>query len=50
MELLGAFGNYLIRLVMFTAVAAVGIAAGIRIRKAKNKKEENPGKNNEEMV
>lgn len=38
--ILEAFGYYLIRLVMFTAVAAVGIAAGIKLRKAKNKKEE----------
>lgn len=38
--ILEAFGYYLIRLVMFTAVAAAGIAAGIKLRKAKNKKEE----------
>ena len=31
---------YLIRLVMFGAVAAIGIAAGIKFRKSKNKKEE----------
>lgn len=36
----GAIGNYLIRLVMFTAVAAVGIAVGIRLRKNKNRKDE----------
>lgn len=35
-----AFGYYLIRLVMFSAVAAIGIAAGIKLRKAKNAKEE----------
>ena len=35
---LQAFGYYLIRLVMFTAVAAAGIAAGIKLRKYKNKK------------
>lgn len=39
-SILGAFGYYLIRLVMFTAVAAAGIAIGIKIRKAKNQKEE----------
>lgn len=38
--ILEAFGYYLIRLVMFTAVAAVGIAAGIKLRKSKNQKEE----------
>ena len=32
-----------IRLVMFTAVAAVGIAIGIKLRKAKNAKEEQQG-------
>ena len=31
---------YLIRLAMFTAVAAAGIAIGIKLRKRKNKKEE----------
>lgn len=40
MELFGAIGNYLIRLVMFTAVAAAGIAVGIKLRKSKNAKEE----------
>lgn len=35
---LQAFGYYLIRLVMFTSVAAAGIAAGIKLRKYKNKK------------
>lgn len=40
MELFGAVGNYLIRLVMFTAVAAAGIAVGIKLRKAKNAKQE----------
>jgi hypothetical protein len=40
MELLGAIGYYLIRLVMFTAVAAAGIAIGIKLRKVKNQKEE----------
>ena len=38
--ILQAFGYYLIRLVMFSAVAAIGIAAGIKLRKAKNAKEE----------
>lgn len=38
--ILQAFGYYLIRLVMFTAVAAVGIAAGIKLRKNKNAKED----------
>ncbi|MCH5265676.1 MAG: hypothetical protein J1F02_07230 [Lachnospiraceae bacterium] len=39
MELLSAFGEYLIRLVVFTAVAAAGIAVGIKWRKSKNEKE-----------
>ena len=38
--ILQAFGYYLIRLVMFGAVAAVGIAAGIKLRKVKNAKAE----------
>lgn len=38
--ILEAFGYYLIRLVTFSGVAAVGIAAGIKLRKAKNAKEE----------
>lgn len=38
--ILQAFGYYLIRIVMFTAVAAAGIAAGIKLRKTKNAKEE----------
>lgn len=37
---LQALGYYLIRLVMFTAVAAVGITAGIKLRKNKNAKED----------
>lgn len=37
---LQAFGYYLIRLVMFGAVAAAGIAAGIKLRKNKNAKED----------
>lgn len=37
---LQAFGYYLIRLVIFTAVAAAGIAAGIKLRKHKNEKEQ----------
>jgi hypothetical protein len=45
MELIGAIGNYLIRLVMFTAVAAAGIAIGIKARKIKNQKEEQEAKN-----
>lgn len=40
MQLIGAVGNYLIRLVMYTAVAAAGIAVGIKLRKAKNAKQE----------
>ena len=47
MELLGAFGYYLIRLVMFTAVAAAGIAIGIKVRKVKNAKEEQQIEKNE---
>lgn len=35
-----AFVYYLIRLVMFGAVAAGGIAAGIQLRKRKNAKEQ----------
>ncbi len=35
-----AFVYYLIRLVMYAAVAAAGIVAGIKLRKMKNKKEE----------
>lgn len=38
--ILQAFGYYLIRLVMFTAVAAAGIAVGIKMRKNKNAKED----------
>ncbi len=37
---LEAFGYYLIRLVMYGAVAAIGIAVGIKLRKVKNEKEE----------
>lgn len=40
MELIGGIGEYLIRLVMFTAVAAIGIAAGIKLRKHKDAKQE----------
>ena len=40
MELFGAVVNYLIRLAMFSAVAAAGIAIGIKIRKKKNAKQE----------
>ena len=50
MELLGAFGYYLIRLVMFTAVAAAGIAIGIKVRKAKNANEEQQIEKNEELL
>ena len=32
--------SYLIKLVMFTAVAAIGIGVGIKLRKLKNKKEQ----------
>lgn len=35
-----AFVYYLIRLVMYTAVAAGGIALGIRFRKIKDQKEQ----------
>ena len=35
-----AFVYYLIRLVMFGAVAAAGIAVGIKLRKRKNEKEQ----------
>ncbi len=37
---LEAFGYYLIRLVMYGAVAAIGIAVVIKLRKVKNEKEE----------
>lgn len=43
MELIGGIGYYVIRLVMFTAVAAAGIAIGIKLRKSKNAKEEQQG-------
>lgn len=36
--ILQAFAYYLIRLVMFGAVAACGIALGIKLRKVKNAK------------
>jgi len=36
----GAFIYYGIRLVVFTACAALGIFVGIKLRKAKNKKEQ----------
>ncbi len=35
-----AFVEYLIKLIMFTAVAALGIAVGIKLRKNKNAKDE----------
>jgi len=38
--LLEAFAYYLIRLVVFGAVAAGGIAIGIRLRRSKNAKEQ----------
>lgn len=38
--ILEAFVYYLIRIVMFSAVAAAGIAAGIRLRKSKNARED----------
>lgn len=38
--ILEALGYYLIRLVMFGATAAAGIAVGIKLRKNKNAKEE----------
>jgi hypothetical protein len=40
MGILEAFIYYLIRLVMFTAVAALGIALGIALRKRKNAQQE----------
>ncbi len=40
MGILEAFIYYLIRLVMFTAVAALGIALGISLRKRKNAQQE----------
>lgn len=39
MVLWSEVGYYLIRLVIFAAVAAAGIALGIKLRKAKNNKE-----------
>lgn len=50
MILLEAFRDYLIRLVMFTAVAAAGIAIGIKARKVKNAKEEQQIEKNEESL
>ena len=38
--ILEALGYYLIRLFMFGATAAAGIAGGIKLRKNKNAKEE----------
>lgn len=38
MTLSGAFISYTIKLVLFAVVAGVGIAAGIRLRKAKDAK------------
>lgn len=35
-----ALGEYLVKMVVFTAVAAAGIAVGIRMRKNKNRKEQ----------
>lgn len=37
----GAFLYYGVRLIVFAIVAGAGIAAGIRIRKAKNEKKTN---------
>lgn len=39
MTLWSAVGYYVGRLVLFTVVAALGIALGIKFRKAKNSKE-----------
>ena len=39
MTVLGALGYYAIRVVLFAAVAAIGIAVGIKLRKTKNAKE-----------
>ena len=39
MAIWSAVGYYAGRLVLFSAVAALGIALGIKIRKAKNSKE-----------
>ena len=41
MTLFEAFGYYFIRLVLYAAVAAGGIAIGIRLRKSKNAKKTN---------
>ena len=38
MSLGGAFLYYGVRIILFAAVAGIGIAVGIRIRKAKNEK------------
>lgn len=35
-----ALGEYLVKMAVFTAVAAAGIAVGIRMRKNKNRKEQ----------
>lgn len=37
MTLSGAFLDYGVRFIVYTIVAGVGIAIGIRLRKAKNK-------------
>lgn len=39
MSILGALGYYAFRVVLFGAVAALGIAFGIKLRKSKNAKE-----------
>ena len=41
MTLFEAFGYYIIRLVLYSAVASGGIAIGIRLRKSKNAKKTN---------
>ena len=41
MTLFEAFGYYIIRLVLYVAVAAGGIAIGIHLRKSKNVKKTN---------
>lgn len=35
-----ALGEYLVKMIIFTAVAAAGIAVGIQLRKNKNHKEQ----------
>ncbi len=39
MGLGSAYASYLVKIIMYTAVAAIGIFAGIKLRKNKNKKQ-----------